>query len=163
MVYNTPRHAPQQPGRDSVMISPRIAPRYVAALAAAALTVIACNRQVNVASTAPSGLTGQPAAGSTRTAIHFRVQGSVINARVRYSTPADGLAQTITSVPFDTGFTTSADSVFLSLDATPILFDGSVTFPFFLIQILVDDQVFREAAASNGLIQTLSVSGTWRR
>lgn len=138
------------------------------ALVVVAVTVLACNRQVNnypTSPTAPSSPFGTPTPTpvATRTTIQFRVLGSVLQARVRYSTPADGLVQVITALPFDTSFTTTASAIFLSLEGTPILFDGSVSFPFFSIQIVVNDQVFREASSGNSFLQTLSVSGTWRQ
>lgn len=138
------------------------------ALVVVALSVLACNRQTNINPTSPTSPTSPfgsptPTPAATRTTVQFRVLGTVLQARVRYSTPADGLVQVITALPFDTSFTTTQTAIFLSLEGTPILFDGSVSFPFFSIQIIVNDQVFREAASGNSFLQTLSVSGTWRQ
>ena len=98
-----------------------------------------------------------------RNQIEFRVNGNPSSVRVRYSTPADGLAQVLTSLPFQNGFSTTATSVFLTLEATPIQYQGIMVFPFLSVQIVVNDTVFREATSADFSLQTLSVSGTWRR
>ena len=104
--------------------------------------------------------TPTPAARNT---IQFRVVGNASSVRVRFSSPADGLTQLLTSLPYDTGFSTNATSLFLSLEATPLVYQGINISPFLSIQIVVNDAVFREATSADFSLTTLSVSGTWRQ
>jgi hypothetical protein len=94
--------------------------------------------------------------------IEFRVTGNANSARIRYSTPTDGLVQTISSLPFFTSFFTNQPSIFLSLDVTPISYPFVLTFPFMSAQILVDGDLFREATSNDTSLGTLSVTGTFR-
>jgi len=95
--------------------------------------------------------------------IQFRVTGNATSARVRYSTPVDGLGQVVTSLPYFNTFQVAGDSVFLSLEATPINYGYGVLYPFLSIQIAVDNVVFREATAADFLLAPLSTSGQWRQ
>jgi hypothetical protein len=95
--------------------------------------------------------------------IQFRVLGNATSARVRYSTPVDGLGQVITSLPFFDTFTISGDSLFLSLEASPISYGYGILYPFLAIQIVVDGTVFREATTQDFLLAPLSTSGQWRQ
>jgi hypothetical protein len=94
--------------------------------------------------------------------IQFRVTGNASSVRVRYSTPVDGLGQVVTSLPYFNTFQVAGDSVFLSLEATPISY-GFVQYPFLSIQIAVDNIVFREATSADFLLVPLSTSGLWRQ
>jgi hypothetical protein len=98
-----------------------------------------------------------------RTTIEFRVVGNASSARVRYSTPIDGLTQVVTSLPYGNSFTTAATTMFLSLEATPISYPLLSGNPFLAIQIVVNGSLFREATANDTALNTLSVSGTWRQ
>jgi len=98
-----------------------------------------------------------------RNAVQFRVLGNPLSVRVRYSTPGDGLAQVVTTLPYENGFTTTATSLFLSLDASPTAYPVGTLFPFFSVQIVVNDAVFREATSQEATLIGLSVSGTWRQ
>ena len=95
--------------------------------------------------------------------LEFRVTGNASSARIRYSTPLDGLVQTTTTLPFFTSFNTTSDNLFLSLEVTPIGYSGIVNNPFLSAQILVNNTLFREATSSDFLLYTLSVNGVWRR
>jgi len=97
-----------------------------------------------------------------QTKIEFRAIGNPTSVRLRYSTPADGLVQVISALPYTGGFSTTAESVFLSLEGSPLSYSTN-PYPFFGVQIIVNGSVFREATAADFLFQTLAVSGTWRR
>jgi hypothetical protein len=125
------------------------------------LAVVACDKTYITVPTAP----GQSSAGSpaaTKHTVSFRVIGNATAAKVRYATPADGLAQVVTTLPYVNTFTTTIESLFLSLDATPTEYPLGTLFPFLGIQIVVDDVVFREATSQTSALTTLSVTGTWR-
>jgi hypothetical protein len=127
-----------------------------------ALSASACGDTVinNLPPTAPSTPT---APAVVKTAIDFRVVGNASSARVRYSSPVDGLAQVVTSLPYFNGFTTEASSMFLSLEATPVVYPSIIAFPFLSIQIVTGGVTFREATSNDFLLAPLQVSGTWRR
>jgi hypothetical protein len=95
--------------------------------------------------------------------IQFRVIGNATSARVRYSTPLDGLGQVVTSLPYFNSLTISGDSLFLSLEGSPISYGYGVLYPFLSVQIVVDNVVFREATSQDFLTAPLSVSGQWRQ
>jgi hypothetical protein len=95
--------------------------------------------------------------------IEFRVTGNATSVRVRYSSPTDGLAQTVTTLPYFATFTTTSDSLFLSIEATPISYSAITNYPFLSIQILVNGNLFREATSTDFLLYTISANGTWRR
>jgi hypothetical protein len=98
-----------------------------------------------------------------RTTIEFRVVGNAAAVRVRYSTPLDGLTQVVTSLPYGNSFTTTATTMFLSLEATPLSYPILSGNPFLAIQIVVGGVLFREATANDTALNTLQVSGTWRQ
>jgi hypothetical protein len=127
-----------------------------------ALTVLACDKTYITVPTAPGQL---PAGTGTtpRHVIQFRVIGNASSARVRFSTPADGLDQVITTLPYFNGFTTTNTSVFLSLEVTPAGYPMLTLYPFLAAQIVVDDALFREATAADLSLGTLAVNGTWRQ
>jgi hypothetical protein len=95
-------------------------------------------------------------------AIQFRVLGNATSARVRYSTPTDGLAQVVTSLPYFNTQATTDTSMFLSLEVTPIGYSG-VIYPFLSIQVVIDNVVFREASSQDFALVPLAVSGQWRQ
>lgn len=97
-----------------------------------------------------------------RNMIEFRVVGNATLARVRYSDPIDGLTQTVTSLPFIADLVTTQNTIFLSLDVTPISFPLINQAPFLSAQIIVNGFLFREATTTDTTFNTLSVSGTWR-
>ena len=96
-------------------------------------------------------------------AIQFRVTGNAGSVRVRYSEPIDGLGQVVTSLPYFNTLTVSGDSLFLSLEGTPISYPFGVVYPFLAVQIVVDNVVFREATSQDFLLSPLAVSGQWRQ
>jgi hypothetical protein len=95
--------------------------------------------------------------------IEFRVTGNALGARVRYSNSNDGLAQVTTVLPFVFNMTTSQQSLFLSIEATPTSYSVLTTFPFMSAQIFVDGLLFRESSSSDFFLQTITASGTWRQ
>jgi hypothetical protein len=95
--------------------------------------------------------------------IQFRVNGNATSVRVRYSTPIDGLGQVVTSLPYFNTLVVAGDSLFLSLEGTPISYGFAVFYPFFSVQIVVDNNVFREATTQDFLLAPLSISGQWRQ
>jgi hypothetical protein len=114
----------------------------------------------NLPPTAPSTPT---APAVVKTAIDFRVVGNPSSVRVRYSSPVDGLAQVVTSLPYFNGFITEQSAMFLSLEATPVAYPAIIAFPFLSIQIVAGGVTFREATSNDFLLAPLQVSGTWRR
>jgi hypothetical protein len=95
--------------------------------------------------------------------IQFRVLGNATSVRVRYATPVDGLGQEITAMPFFSTQQVAVDSMFLSLEATPISYGFGVLYPFLSVQIVVDGAVFREATSQDFLLAPLATSGQWRQ
>ena len=59
--------------------------------------------------------------------------------------------------------TSSADGTFLFLEATPTGYSALVQNPFVAVQIFVNGALFREAATTSALNETVTVSGTYRR
>jgi hypothetical protein len=140
-------------------------------VAAAALALVACSHDTIILPTSPTAVSTTapgfptPAPGSpvvTSARIEFRVLGTATSALVRMSTPLDGLTQVTTTLPYNSGFTTSASSLFLSLEGTPQSYSFTGGAPFFAVQIIVNGVLFREATASDFMLNTLSVNGTWR-
>jgi hypothetical protein len=131
-------------------------------LLVALLLVAGCGDTIvnNLPPTAP---TTEKAPAVIKTTIEFRVVGNPSSTRVRYSSPVDGLTQVVTSLPYFNSFTTEAASMFLSLEATPVAYPALVTFPFLSIQIVTGGTTFREATSNELVLNTLQVSGTWRR
>jgi hypothetical protein len=100
---------------------------------------------------------------SSKVKIEMRVSGNASSVRVRTSNPNDGLTQTVTSLPYFISFDTTEDTLFVSLDVTPLSYSSSVQFPFMSAQIFVNGTLFREATSADWLFNTLSVNGTWRK
>lgn len=128
-----------------------------------AILVAGCRPTTNVTITSPSAPTTPAATAVVKHTIQFRVTGNAMSARVRYSTPTDGLGQVVTSLPYFNTFTIAGDSLFLSLEATPSGYGSGVFYPFLSIQIAVDNTVFREATTQDFILSPLSISGQWRQ
>ena len=124
-----------------------------------ALTMAACRGETIIVPAAPTPVPAAP----TKHTIQFRVTGNASSVRVRYSEPIDGLGQVVTSLPYFNTLTIAGDSLFLSLEGTPLNYGGAVFFPFLSVQIVVDNTVFREATSQDFLLSPLSVSGQWRQ
>jgi len=139
--------------------------RYVALLAAltALLLSFACGDTIVNVPVSPSTLPAGGVVVVTQAKIEFRSTGTPTSVRIRYSSPADGLAQVVTTLPYFASFTTTAPDMFLSLEGTPLIHGLLATSPFFSIQIMVDGKLFRESTSTNLFPETLQVSGTWRR
>jgi hypothetical protein len=133
-------------------------------VAVVALSVVACGDTYVTVPVAPSTLPSPGTVAAVRAVVEFRAIGTPTNVRIRYSSPADGLNQIVTTLPWSGAFDTTTDSLFLSLDGQPLAFDlFSSSPPFFAIQIVVNGSLFREATSSDFLFNALQVSGTWRR
>ena len=127
-----------------------------------ALLIAACRPTTNVTVTSPTA--PPPAAPAVvKHTIQFRVNGNATSVRVRYSTPIDGLGQVVTSLPYFNTLVVAGDSLFLSLEGTPISYGFAVFYPFFSVQIVVDNNVFREATTQDFMLTPLSISGQWRQ
>jgi hypothetical protein len=127
-----------------------------------ALLVAGCGDTIINVPNQPSAVTSSTTA-ATSNKLEFRVTGNASSARIRYSTPLDGLVQTTTTLPFFTSFSTKADDMFVSLEVTPISYSAIVNNPFLSAQILVNNTLFREATSTDFFLYTISVSGVWRR
>ena len=95
--------------------------------------------------------------------VQYRVSGNATSAKIRFSSTADGLTQTVSSLPFFTSFSSTDPNLFVSLEVTPISYPFTVTSPFMVAQIYVNGSLFREASSADFLLTTLSVFGTYRR
>jgi hypothetical protein len=126
-----------------------------------ALSLIACRQRTYVTVTSPTPVATTPAV--VKHTIQFRVLGNAASVRVRYSEPVDGLGQVVTSLPYFNTLTITGDSLFLSLEGTPVSYGFAVVYPFLSVQIVVDNTVFREATSQDFLLSPLSVSGQWRQ
>jgi hypothetical protein len=134
----------------------------ISTLACTGLLCLGCGDTVVNVPNQPSAATPTPTPTPLASnLISFRVVGNASSVRVRYTTPADGLTQVFTTLPFVAAFSTTATSVFLSLEAQPLIFQN-ISFPFLSIQIVVNDTVFLQTS-SQDTFTTLAVSGTWRR
>lgn len=127
-------------------------------LALALLTVVSCDRDEI---TINNPIT--PTDTTVRNTIEFRVSGNPVLARIRHSTPVDGLTFVNTALPYVIGMSTTQTTMFLSLEATPTQYPFSVTIPYMQVQIFVNGNLFREASSSDFSLNTISVSGTWRK
>ena len=126
--------------------------------AIALLTFIsACDRDTIVNVTTPTPV------DTGKNSIEFRVSGNPVLARIRYSTPVDGLTFVNTSLPYVIGLSTTQNTMFLSLEATPTQYPFTITIPVLQVQIFVNGNLFREASSSDFSLNTISVSGTWRK
>ena len=104
-----------------------------------------------------------PSVDAKRNTIEFRVTGNASGVRVRYSNGLDGTVQLNTTLPFTATFQSNLDSAFLFLEATPTGFFQGTFNPFLSAQIYINSILFREASSSDFLMNTLSVSGNYRR
>jgi hypothetical protein len=128
----------------------------------ALLSLTACNR-IYVPSTSPSQVDTTTVVKVIHDQIDFRVLGNALGAKVRYSNTLDGLLQINTTLPFQISIDSIKDSIFLSLEATPTGFSGATFSPFIEVQIFVNGNLFREASSSSVFLDTVSISGTYRR
>jgi hypothetical protein len=94
--------------------------------------------------------------------IEFRVSGNANAVVIRYATPLDGITQVATAPPYVVEMSTKLQVIFLSLDVTPVSFPFFIPAPFLSAQIFVNGYLFREAVSASTLLNTISVSGTWR-
>ena len=134
------------------------------ALVVVALLSVACSDTYVTLPTTPTTLPSPGVVAVTRATVAFRAIGTPTNVRIRYSSPADGLNQIVTTLPWSGAFDTTTDSLFLSLEGQPLAFDLFASSPpFFAIQIVVNGLLFREATSNDFLFNSLQVSGTWRR
>jgi hypothetical protein len=120
------------------------------------LFVAGCDQNIDVI------LPADPTPIATVNVFEYRVTGNAQQARIRYSNPIDGTNQITTALPFFTSFKTDRDSLFLSLDATPINFSFNVTQPFPSVQIFVNGVLFQQSSSTE-FNETVSASGSWRR
>jgi hypothetical protein len=130
-----------------------------------ALTLAACGDTIVNLPTQPSNqatTTGTTPA-VVKSTIEFRVVGNPTSVRVRFSSPSEGLTQVVTTLPYSITFTTTADTLFLSLEATPIAYSFLTDYPFLSAQIVANGTLFREDTSNEFLLRTIAVSGTWRR
>ena len=141
----------------------------IALVLVALATGSACRETTYLLPPTPTSPTQTPATPTTPTTttstthtFDFRVNGNATAARIVYASPADGALQAVSALPFDNAILSTATSVFLSLEATPISFPTNVLYPFMSVQIVVDGISFREATLNTFGGYPLSVSGTWR-
>ena len=128
------------------------------------VVVGACNRTyITSPSPTPTPTPTTTPLPVTSNTIEFRVLGNATNVNIVYSFPTDGITLVTSVLPYDVSYSTSSDTVFLSLSATPITYPFSVLVPFLSVQIFANGNVFREATSSDFLLNTISVSGTWRK
>jgi hypothetical protein len=135
--------------------------RHISVLILIALSVMGCDKTVN--NNYPITPTPVPSDKVVTSKIEFRVTGNANSVRVKYFTPSDGLIQSVTTLPFTISFNTTLDELFLSLDVTPLSYNASVNFPFLSAQIFVNGNLFREVTSTDVILNTLSISGNWRR
>jgi hypothetical protein len=95
--------------------------------------------------------------------IEFRVNGNPTLAKVRFSDPVDGLTIVTTVLPYSISIQTAQTTMFLSLEATPTSYPFSVNVPVLQVQIFANGSLFREANSADFSLNTISVSGTWRK
>lgn len=135
--------------------------RYLPVLLITTALAGACDKTVN--NNYPITPTPLPSDKVVTSKIEFRVTGNANSVRIKYFTPSDGLIQAVTTLPFTTSFNTTLDQLFLSLDVTPISYSGVTMFPFLSAQIFVNGNLFREVNSTDSFLNTLSISGNWRR
>lgn len=99
----------------------------------------------------------------TNVRLEYRVSGNADSVKIKYYNPYDGLNQTVTTLPWSISFNTTADSLFVSLEVTPVIFNSLTLYPFLSAQILVNGSIFKEVTSNSMLLNTISVNGTWRR
>ena len=88
--------------------------------------------------------------------IDYRVTGTIRNVQITYFTSTAGTTQTTTDLPFFVAFQTRDPSTFVYLAAeTPL---ANFTEGTLMVQIYVDDVLFREARSS-GFTPSVAVSG----
>lgn len=130
-----------------------------------AVGIVACRDVVNVTSPTPT-----PTVSPTPTptpivlnTIEYRVNSNASSVKITYSFPTDGLTLVTSVPPYDTSYSTTLNTVFVSLSATPVSYPFNILTPFTSVQIFANGNIFREATSSDFLLGTISVSGTWRK
>ena len=140
--------------------------RISRALLVVALLVIvqsaAACRETVVVPTTPAPVTPTTPTPAKLNTIEYRVSGTPLSVRIRFSNPVDGLTQTVSGLPYVVDTATSDTTIFLSLDVTPLSFPFASSSQFLSAQIFVNQQLFREASSTDTTGATLSVNGTWR-
>jgi hypothetical protein len=125
---------------------------------------LGCRDTINVLPSPVSTPTPTPTATPVPlNVIEFRVNGNPILAKVRFSDPVDGLTLVTTVLPYSISIQTAQTTMFLSLEATPTGYPFSVNVPVMQVQIFANGSLFREANSSDFSLNTISVSGTWRK
>jgi len=126
------------------------------------LTLFSCRDVVNVNQPSPT-----PSPTTTPTpalnVIEYRVSGNPSKVNISYSFPTDGLTLVTTVLPYDISYSTSSNTVFVSLSATPVSYTSGIFTPFLSVQIFANGNIFREATSSDFSFNTISVTGTWRK
>lgn len=115
----------------------------------------------------PSPVTNTPITDPIPKIIHdsitFHVIGNALAAKIKYSDSANGLNQVTTTLPFQITLDSTKDNTFVSLEATSTGFGALVANPFLEVQILINGVLFREASTASFFLDTISVSGTYKR
>jgi len=135
---------------------------FCPALILAMATLVACDRTYITNPIQPAPTTPVTTPAITTSTIQFRVTGNANSVRIKYVTERDGQVQVTTNLPFFTSFNTTADTLFLSIDVTPISYTV-LQFPFLSVQIFVNGNLFREASSNEFTLNTISVNGIWRK
>ena len=129
-----------------------------------ALTVLltllaACDQDHDIIVNLPTA----PTPDVTVNTIEMRVVGNASAVRIRHVNPIDGLTQVQTVLPYLVSMRTDQVVMFLSMEVTPIGYPLDVVVPFISAQIFVNGVVFREGSAADFSLNTVAVSGTWRK
>ena len=95
--------------------------------------------------------------------IEYRVTSNASSVKISYSFPTDGLTLITSVPPYDTSYSTTLNTAFVSLSATPVSYPFNILTPFLSVQIFANGNIFREATSSDFLLGTVSVNGTWRK
>lgn len=135
-------------------------PLLVLVLGVFALALISACGDTKIYNELPTAPTAPTTSNQVK--LTFRVNGNFTSVRIRYSDSINGLNQVVTALPYFNSVYTSGDTLYLSLDATPIIGPVVQDNPFITAQILVNDVLFREGSSFDYTTQ-LTVSGTWRK
>ena len=121
---------------------------------------LACRDTINVL---PSPVPTPTVTPIPLNVIEFRVNGNPTLAKVRFSDPVDGLTIVTTVLPYSISIQTAATTMFLSLEATPTAYRSRSNVPVLQVQIFANGSLFREASSADFSLNTIAVSGTWRK
>jgi hypothetical protein len=128
-----------------------------------AIGIFSCRDVVNVNQPSPTPTPTVTPVVPTNNIIEYRVQGNASSAKIKFSFPTDGLTLLTSVLPYDTTYSTPLNTVFVSLEATPVSYPFNILTPFLSVQIFANGNIFREATSSDFLLGTISVNGTWRK